>query len=225
MLRDDLTNVVAADVPLQTPAGESAALYPHWKRALDLGAGTILITCGLPLLLISAIAIKLADGGPVLFWQLRVGQGGREFWFPKLRSMHVGAEQLQDALRSRNDHGDAVTFKMMDDPRVTRVGRLLRRLSVDELPQLWCVLSGAMSLVGPRPPLPSEVRKYTSSQRRRLDVRPGITGLWQVSGRSTIPFEDQVALDIKYVERHNLQVDLIILARTVPAILSRKGAW
>jgi lipopolysaccharide/colanic/teichoic acid biosynthesis glycosyltransferase len=199
--------------------------YRHWKRAVDIVLGGFFLLLGLPLLLLATAAIKLSDRGPVLFWQTRVGQGGREFWFPKLRSMRVGAQELQEALRGQNDHGESITFKMRQDPRVTRVGRVLRMLSLDELPQLWCVLNGAMSLVGPRPPLPAEVLRYTPAQLRRLEVKPGITGLWQVSGRSMIPFDGQVALDIEYVERQSFQFDLIIVARTVPAVISCRGAW
>jgi len=210
-------------VPTLEHGGSSAS--PHAKRAVDIVVGGLLLLLALPLLLIAAAAIKLKDGGPVLFWQRRAGQGGCEFWFPKLRSMCVGAPELQDGLRGQNDHGESITFKMRQDPRVTGVGRVLRMLSLDELPQLWCVLTGAMSLVGPRPPLPSEVLQYTPAQLRRLEVKPGLTGLWQVSGRSTIPFDGQVALDIEYVERQSLQFDLIIVARTVGAVLSCKGAW
>jgi len=205
-------------------AAPVAACQP-WKRALDIVLGGLLTVCVLPLFLVVAAAITLVDGGPAIFWQRRVGQGGREFWFPKFRSMHVGAEKLQDVLRDRNDHGDSITFKMRADPRVTPLGRLLRTLSVDEVPQLWCVLTGEMSLVGPRPPLPNEVRRYSPTQLRRLEVKPGITGLWQVRGRSTIPFDGQIALDIEYITRQSLRFDLDILARTIPAIVSRKGAW
>jgi lipopolysaccharide/colanic/teichoic acid biosynthesis glycosyltransferase len=202
-----------------------AAAQPFWKRALDIGLGTLLSACALPLIVIAATAIKCSDGGPILFWQRRVGQGGRLFWFPKLRSMHVGAHNLHHSLRRQNDHGDSVTFKMRADPRVTRIGRLLRTLSIDELPQLWCVLKGDMSLVGPRPPLPSEAMRYTPAQRRRLEAKPGMTGLWQVCGRSTIPFEGQVTLDLEYIDRHSLWLDLDILRRTVRAVVSCKGAW
>ena len=199
--------------------------YRPWQRALDLAIGGVLAACFLPLCLIIAAIVRLIDGGPALFWQRRVGLGGHEFWFPKFRSMHLGAEARQDALRGHSDHRDSVTFKMKADPRVTSIGRLLRTLSLDELPQLWCVLNGEMSLVGPRPPLPSEVRRYTPTQRGRLAVKPGMTGLWQVSGRSTIPFEGQIALDIEYITRQSLRFDLEILVRTIPAIVSCKGAW
>ena len=200
-------------------------IFPVWKRALDVLLASTLAVCAMPLLAIVAAVIKLADDGSVLFWQRRVGLNGCSFWCPKLRSMHVGADALHDALLSDNDHANSITFKMTNDPRVTRIGRIIRRLSIDELPQLWCVLRGEMSLVGPRPALPSEVRKYSPYQLQRLEVRPGITGLWQVSGRSTIPFDGQLALDVEYITRQSFSLDLEILARTVPAVLSRKGAW
>lgn len=218
-------------VVLPLPTCRTSALwqvppYPRWKRALDIALGGVAGIAFLPVLLLGALAIKVTDRGPVLFWQRRVGQGGREFWFPKLRSMHVGAEHIHDALARHNDHGHgSVTFKMRADPRITAVGRVLRTLSVDELPQLWCVLRGDMSLVGPRPPLPTEVMRYSATQLRRLEVKPGITGLWQVRGRSTISFEGQLALDIEYIERQSLQADLQILFRTIPAVVSCKGAW
>jgi lipopolysaccharide/colanic/teichoic acid biosynthesis glycosyltransferase len=139
--------------------------------------------------------------------------------------MNVGAERLHQTLLDHNDHGQSITFKMKADPRVTQIGRLIRVSSLDELPQLWCVLRGEMSLVGPRPALPSEVVRYTPGQLRRLETKPGITGLWQVSGRSTIPFDGQMALDIEYLERRSLGLDMDILARTVRAVLSCKGAW
>jgi len=204
---------------------ERAVADPYWKRVLDIGLATPLSPFALVIVGIAAVAMKCSEGGPILFWQLRVGRDGRLFWFPKIRSMHVGASSLCPLLVRLNDHGDSITFKMRADPRVTRIGRLLRMLSLDELPQLWCVLKGDMSLVGPRPPLPSEVARYTPVQRRRLDVRPGITGLWQVSGRSKIPFEGQVALDLEYIDRHSLVMDLHILQRTVRAVVTCEGAW
>jgi lipopolysaccharide/colanic/teichoic acid biosynthesis glycosyltransferase len=225
MARNTFASPSTSESAYVSPARTPVAVCRPWKRALDITVGGVLSACVLPLFLIIAAVIKLVDGGPAIFWQRRVGQGGREFWFPKFRSMHVGAEKLQDALRHHNDHGDSVTFKMRVDPRVTGIGRLLRTLSVDELPQLWCVLKGEMSLVGPRPPLPSEVRRYTPIQLRRLEVKPGITGLWQVCGRSTIPFDGQIALDIEYIRRQSLRFDLDILARTVRAVVSCKGAW
>ncbi len=214
-------------LPLKNDAASHIDTPPssRWKRPFDVTLGLVFAVVTLPIILIAGAAIKLADGGPVIFWQRRVGRRGKEFWFPKLRSMHVGAEDLHVMLLAHNMHGSSVTFKMQDDPRVTRLGRYLRTLSLDELPQLWCVVTGQMSLVGPRPPLPSEVLHYTPEQRRRLNALPGITGLWQVSGRSEIGFEGQVALDIEYIERQSVMYDVSILMRTVPAILGCRGAW
>jgi lipopolysaccharide/colanic/teichoic acid biosynthesis glycosyltransferase len=225
MTPDNLDKCVTAQSAFDLFAPRPVAAFPLEKRALDLILSTFFIVCAAPLLLLAAVAIKVTDGGPVVFWQRRVGQGGREFWFPKLRSMNVGAEKLHHTLLDHNDHGQSITFKMKADARVTRVGRVLRVSSLDELPQLWCVLKGEMSLVGPRPGLPSEVLRYAPSQLRRLETKPGMTGLWQVSGRSTIPFDGQMALDIEYLDRRSLGFDLNILARTVRAVVSCKGAW
>jgi lipopolysaccharide/colanic/teichoic acid biosynthesis glycosyltransferase len=195
------------------------------KRLLDIALAGLLLVIAFPLLLVCAFAIKLDDGGPVLFWQERVGRLGRRFWFPKFRSMCVGGERIHHLMLHQNDHGESITFKMRNDPRITRVGRGLRILSLDELPQFYSVLKGDMSLVGPRPPLPDEVARYSPTELRRLEVKPGLTCLWQVSGRSLIPFEEQVLLDIDYIERQSLWLDLELLARTVPAVLSCKGAF
>lgn len=195
------------------------------KRSLDIvGAATALLLLW-PLFLLVAVLVKLTDRGPVLFWQQRVGQWGEEFAFPKFRSMYVNAEQRKQALLSKNDHGASITFKMRNDPRVTAVGRLIRRGSIDELPQLWCVLRGQMSLVGPRPPLPREVELYSIADRRRLDIRPGLTCIWQVSGRGEIPFPRQVELDLAYIESQSLWVDLKLLLQTIPAVLFGRGAY
>ena len=195
------------------------------KRALDVVAALCLITVLTPLFFIVSLAIKLTDGGPVLFWQKRVGRFGKEFDFPKFRSMVLDAEKLKQALLAENDHGASVTFKMKKDPRITRIGRLIRRLSIDELPQLWCVLNGDMSLVGPRPPVPREVAEYALKDRRRLDVTPGLTCIWQVSGRADIPFERQVELDSDYIESRSFWLDLKLLLKTIPAVLLGKGAY
>ena len=152
------------------------------KRAMDIVASLILLVVLSPLFLFVAAAIKLTDKGPIFFWQDRVGVYGREFRFPKFRSMVVDAEERKDALLEESDHGESVTFKMKKDPRITWIGRIIRKLSVDELPQLWNVLKGEMSLVGPRPPVPREVAQYSLADRRRLDVIPGLTCIWQVSG-------------------------------------------
>jgi lipopolysaccharide/colanic/teichoic acid biosynthesis glycosyltransferase len=139
--------------------------------------------------------------------------------------MVVGAERLKAELLAQNSHGDCVTFKMKRDPRVTWIGRIIRKLSIDELPQLWCVFKGEMSLVGPRPPVPGEVARYSLADRRRLDVVPGLTCIWQVSGRGDIPFPEQVKLDVDYIESQNLWLDLKLLLQTVPAVLLGRGAY
>jgi lipopolysaccharide/colanic/teichoic acid biosynthesis glycosyltransferase len=203
----------------------SRALGWRIKRALDIVAATVLLVLLIPLFLVVALLIKLTDGGPVLFWQSRVGRWGREFRFPKFRSMVPNAEQLKEQLLALNDLQGSVTFKMRRDPRLTWIGRLMRKFSIDELPQLWCVLKGEMSLVGPRPPLPSEVAAYTLADRRRLDVTPGLTCIWQVSGRSNIPFPKQVELDVEYIENQSLWLDFKLLIRTVPAVLLGRGAF
>ncbi len=174
---------------------------------------------------IIAAAIKLTDGGPVLYWQKRVGMWGELFDFPKFRSMILDADKIIDKLAAANDHGKSITFKMKHDPRVTPVGRFIRRFSLDEFPQLICVLRGQMSLVGPRPALPREVKNYSQVHRRRLDVRPGLTCIWQVSGRGNVPFERQVEMDVEYVESHNLWLDLRLVAYTVPAVITGRGAY
>lgn len=195
------------------------------KRLIDIvGAAAALILLS-PLFAAVALAIKLTDGGPALYVQTRVGQWGREFPFPKFRSMRVNADSMKDQLLGQNQHGAGVTFKMKRDPRVTWIGRIIRKLSIDELPQLWCVLKGDMSLVGPRPPVPREVALYTLADRRRLDVIPGLTCIWQVSGRSDIAFPQQVALDVRYIESQSVWVDIQLLLKTIPAVLLGKGAY
>ncbi|MEV8507489.1 exopolysaccharide biosynthesis polyprenyl glycosylphosphotransferase [Actinoplanes sp. NPDC051475] len=187
------------------------------------GALALLIAFG-PLLLTVALCVRLTSRGPVLFRQVRVGRDGSEFRIFKFRSMYVDAEARLAELRHLNEH-DGVLFKIRDDPRVTPVGRWLRRLSLDELPQLLNVLLGQMSLVGPRPPLPAEVAAYADDVRRRLAVKPGMTGLWQVSGRSDLPWEEAVRLDLRYVENWSLSLDLVILLRTMTAVVRSSGAY
>jgi lipopolysaccharide/colanic/teichoic acid biosynthesis glycosyltransferase len=195
------------------------------KRTVDFVAAAAALVVLSPLFLAVAILIKITDRGPVLFWQSRVGRWGREFPFPKFRSMVPRAEQMKDELLAQSHHADSVTFKMKKDPRVTWIGRIIRKLSIDELPQLWCVLKGEMSLVGPRPPLPREVAEYTLADRRRLDVRPGLTCIWQVSGRGDIPFAQQVELDVQYIESQSTWLDFLLLLKTIPAVLLGKGAY
>ena len=195
------------------------------KRAIDVIASLIALILLSPLFVLAAILIKLTDRGPVLFWQTRVGQWGAEFPFPKFRSMVVDAEALKAALAKQSHHGESLTFKMRNDPRVTWIGRIIRKVSIDEAPQLWCVLKGDLSLVGPRPPLPKEVAFYTLADRRRLDVKPGLTCIWQVSGRGDIPFDKQVQLDVQYIESQSLWVDIKLLLKTIPAVLFGRGAY
>ena len=186
-------------------------------------AGGALLIFG-PLMLALAMLIRLDSRGPALFRQVRVGQNGEEFCVFKFRSMHIDAEERLAALAGLNE-SDGLLFKMRDDPRVTRVGRLLRRYSLDELPQLLNVVRGDMALVGPRPPLPREVANYATDVHRRLLVKPGITGLWQVSGRSDLSWEDSVRLDLYYVENWSLALDLQILWKTAFAVVASRGAY
>ncbi|BBH64815.1 exopolysaccharide biosynthesis polyprenyl glycosylphosphotransferase [Actinoplanes sp. OR16] len=188
-----------------------------------LGALALLVLAG-PVLVTVALCVGLTSRGPVLFRQVRVGRDGRQFRIFKFRSMYLDAEARLGDLRHLNEH-DGVLFKMRDDPRVTPVGRWLRRFSLDELPQLINVLLGQMSLVGPRPPLPTEVAAYADDVRRRLAVKPGMTGLWQVSGRSDLSWEEAVRLDLRYVENWSLSLDLVILLRTVTAVVRSSGAY
>jgi lipopolysaccharide/colanic/teichoic acid biosynthesis glycosyltransferase len=177
-----------------------------------------------PVLLVLAIAIKVDSRGPVIFRQVRVGMGGREFNVFKFRSMVADADRMAATLAAQNET-DGLMFKMRKDPRITRVGALLRKWSLDELPQLWNVLIGDMSLVGPRPPLPTEVAWYDQDVARRLLVKPGMTGLWQVGGRSDLPWEDGIRLDLYYVENWSLASDLAILWKTVGAVVKGRGAY
>lgn len=194
------------------------------KRAVDLVVASVAILFLSPVFLAAALAVKLTSRGPVLYRQRRVGKDGREFSFAKFRTMVVSADDERLALAERNECEGPI-FKIRADPRVTPVGRVLRKYSVDELPQLIHVITGHMSVVGPRPPLPQEVEQYGAWERQRLLVKPGITCLWQVSGRSDIDFETWVSLDVDYIRRWRPNLDLEIIARTVPAVLSGRGAY
>jgi len=195
------------------------------KRLFDVAVSCMMLFLLIPVFAITALCIVLESRGPVFYSQTRVGTDGRHFRFFKFRSMVVGAHNIKDELLKHNESEDGVLFKMKKDPRVTRVGRFIRKFSIDELPQLFNVLIGDMSLVGPRPATPDEVAQYTLEQRKRLHAVPGITCIWQVSGRSEIPFEKQVQLDIEYIRSTSLMSDLIILLKTIPAVLSGKGAY
>ncbi len=195
------------------------------KRLLDILASSFLLIALSPLFVLIALCIRLTDGGPVLYWQTRVGKWGQEFRFPKFRSMCVDADRQREKILDQSHHKDSITFKMKRDPRITLVGRIIRKASMDELPQLWNVLKGEMSLVGPRPPLPEEVDRYTLTDRRRLDVTPGLTCIWQVSGRGDVPFAKQVEYDVQYIESRSLLLDLRLLLKTVTAVLTGRGAY
>jgi exopolysaccharide biosynthesis polyprenyl glycosylphosphotransferase len=226
-----LTDVSAARMNLRPVGGlplvyvESprALLAMRWsKRLFDVVGAAAALLLAAPVMAVIALAIRIEDRGPVVFKQVRVGLKGQPFNFYKFRSMAVDAEQRLPQLQSELS---GVLFKIKSDPRVTRVGRLIRRLSLDELPQLLNVLQGQMSLVGPRPALPREVAQYQQDVHRRLDVRPGLTGLWQVSGRSDLSWDDTVRLDLYYVDNWSLLQDLMILTRTVGAVLNSRGAY
>lgn len=212
---------VAAVLPVpQVPVSRRPALAV--KRLLDMALAAGLIVVTWPLLLLAIVAIRLTSRGPAVFVQERIGYRCRRFSMYKLRTMVHGAER--DEKRLAEEAGARVFFKLIDDPRVTRMGRLLRRYSLDELPQLWNVLRGDMSLVGPRPPLLSDFKRFPAYHRRCFTMKPGLTGLWQVSGRSLLSDEERIRLDTEYVDRWSLRGDLEILARTVPAVLSGRGA-
>lgn len=228
-----LTNVSGTRVSIRPLAGlpllhldepELTGARTYVKAGFDLIVAAALLVLLSPLLLLLAAAVRLTSHGPALFRQVRVGRRGKLFRVYKFRTMHADAEGRLAELAHLNEF-NGLLFKLRDDPRVTRVGRLLRRYSLDELPQLLNVLRGQMSLVGPRPPLPSEVERYQGHARRRLLVKPGITGLWQVSGRSDLSWEDTVRLDLQYVENWSLSLDIAVLGRTAAAVLGRRGAY
>lgn len=220
----EIANVTGFNMPMlgltRTPTSEVRLVV---KRVIDILGASAIILLTAPVMLVTAIAIKIDDPGPVLFKQVRSGRNGRKFVMLKFRSMCVDAEAKRKELEKFNEMGGPV-FKMKHDPRITRVGRFIRKTSIDELPQLFNVFVGSMSLVGPRPPLPSEVAQYEPWQRRRLSVRPGITGMWQVSGRNNVDFEEWMQLDLKYIDSWSLWLDLKILFKTLPAVLLNRGA-
>jgi len=199
-------------------------IYTTCKRTMDISVSLFSLVLLSPIMIMSAIAVKLNDRGPLLFSQIRVGDAGREFRCLKFRSMVVNAESMQSSLIEQNKHADHRTFKMSDDPRITGPGRVLRRLSIDELPQLINVLRGEMSIVGPRPPLPSEVVLYSNHDYQRLSVKPGLTCIWQVSGRSRLAFPEQVKMDLQYIRERSFWKDVAIMLKTIPAVLSGDGA-
>lgn len=209
---------------LAWPAASDGWAYRIAKRVMDLLGGGLLMILLAPVMLVSAVLIKLTSRGPVFFVQERIGLNGQPFRMLKFRTMHQGAEEDRRFLSHRNEQAGPV-FKIADDPRLTFVGRQLRRTSIDELPQLLNVLRGEMSLVGPRPLWIREAEQVVGEARRRTTVKPGLTCLWQVSGRSELPYRDWVALDLLYIRHRSLLLDLMILFQTVPAVLSCRGAY
>jgi exopolysaccharide biosynthesis polyprenyl glycosylphosphotransferase len=195
------------------------------KRLFDISVSTMTLLVLSPIFLIVALLILLDSKGPIFFSQIRIGKQAQPFKMWKFRSMYVDAEARKAALIKQNLMEGNVRFKMKTDPRITRIGRWIRKFSIDELPQFWNVFIGDMSLVGPRPPLPSEVEQYTPYQYLRLAVVPGITCVWQVSGRSDIPFEKQVDMDVEYIKNQSFMFDIILLLKTVPAVLKAQGAY
>jgi lipopolysaccharide/colanic/teichoic acid biosynthesis glycosyltransferase len=215
---------------LMAPASSECLSYQSQqnevlKRLFDVVVAGCALFMLSPLFLLVAFCIWATDRGPALFKQKRVGKDGREFDFYKFRSMVCHADAAKAQLLAFNQHQDPRTFKMRNDPRVTRVGAILRRTSVDELPQLWNIIIGDMSIVGPRPAIPAETALYTPFDRRRLAVTPGLTCIWQVSGRSEIAFSGQVELDLQYINSRSFLLDIELIARTIPAVLSARGAY
>jgi exopolysaccharide biosynthesis polyprenyl glycosylphosphotransferase len=195
------------------------------KRTLDITVAFTALLSLSPLLLLVMALIKQEDGGPIFFSQKRVGEQGRPFSMWKFRSMVRNAEAIKQQLLTENEMQGGITFKMKNDPRITRVGRWIRKFSVDELPQIWNVFVGEMSVVGPRPPVPAEVAQYSPEDRQRLLAKPGLTCFWQVGGRSKIDFEGQVRLDLAYIRSQSLWVDIKVLLKTIPAVLMGDGAY
>ncbi len=203
----------------------TSRLGPTIRRGFDVGFAAGALVAAAPVLTASAALVKATSKGPAFYSQVRVGQGGRSFTIYKLRSMFVDADQQLASLMQKNESRGGVTFKMRRDPRITPVGRILRKLSIDELPQLWNVLNGTMSVFGPRPPLPREVKQYGSHERRRLEVKPGLTCLWQVSGRSDLSFEQQVELDLQYIDTSTPKDEARLLLKSIPVVLTGRGAY
>ena len=194
------------------------------KRLTDLVLSVIAIPFIILITPIIALVIRLDSKGPMLFLQERVGKNGKIFLMYKFRSMYKDADRMRERLGSKNEASGPV-FKMKKDPRITKVGAILRRTSIDEIPQIINVIKGDMSMVGPRPALPLEVEKYSELERRRLEVKPGITCLWQIKGRSNIPFEEWVKLDIEYIDNQSIWLDFKIIIKTIPAVIKGSGAW
>jgi len=218
---DDINGIPLIGVRDPSLSGFNLAM----KRVADVAIASVALVLLSPLMLLIALAIRIDSPGPVLFRQRRVGKGGKHFEVFKFRSMIEGADAEQETLLQQAEEADGRRFKLKDDPRVTRSGRFLRRTSLDEVPQFYNVLRGEMSVVGPRPALPEEVAQYQEWHKKRLELVPGMTGLWQVSGRSEIPFDEMVLLDVYYIENWSLGLDLRILLQTIPKVLFAEGAY
>ena len=204
---------------------DRSAFYERSKRVVDVIVACILLILLSPLILVVSLWIKFTDFGPVFFCQKRVGRNGRLFNFYKFRSMIPNADDKKHEFAHLSHHGDERTFKIPDDPRITRVGRWIRRFSIDEVPQLWNVVRGDMSLVGPRPPVPREVELYSRFDRRRFEVRPGLTCFWQVCGRGNIAFDRQVLMDVEYIDERSLWLDFKLMLLPIPAVFLGRGAY
>lgn len=218
-----------ADLPLDTDvhAGGLLVAAPREllaKRVLDIVVAVVALTLLAPLMLVVAVMVSMSSRGPALYVQERIGRDGRSINFPKFRSMYVGADERREELHGANE-ADGPVFKIRQDPRITPIGRILRKFSLDELPQLLSVVRGDMSLVGPRPPLPNEVAAYDDRERARLAVTPGLTCIWQVSGRSDLCFDEWVDMDLAYIRGWSLALDVRILLLTLPAVISGRGAY
>lgn len=219
--------VLQVEVPASDPPQvevQRSAVYEVCKRLFDLAAGLVILLLLLPIIPVIAIMIRLDSRGSVFFKQDRVGRDGQIFPFYKFRSMYQGAENQRKDVENLNEQ-DGPIFKVRSDPRITPVGRFLRKSSLDEIPQIFNVLRGEMSIVGPRPQMPAEVAQYQPWHRRRLEVTPGITCLWQISGRSQISFNEWMRLDMEYLKTRSLRTDLMIFFKTIPAVIARKGAY
>ncbi len=217
-------NQMQKEAQFQTVLPEKKPVYEAIKRVLDILVASIALVLVSPVLLIAVIAIRLNSPGKAIYVSDRMTTGGKIFKMFKLRSMYLDAEKRLESLREQNEMKDGPAFKMKNDPRITRVGKFLRKTSIDELPQLINVIKGDMSIVGPRPPLPDEVARYTPYQKQRLGVKQGLTCYWQASGRNNIGFEEWVELDLKYIRERSLWTDFKIVLKTFKAVISMKGA-
>ncbi|HBM81379.1 MAG TPA: multidrug MFS transporter [Clostridiaceae bacterium] len=217
------STILKTETSYETALNEENRTYLFFKRLFDLFCSFFALIILSPLFIIIAVLIKIDSKGPVFFSQARCGKGGKLFNMLKFRSMVCNAEDLLDGLKDKNEQ-DGPVFKIRDDPRITRIGKLIRKTSIDELPQLINILKGDMSIVGPRPPLPSEVKQYTDYQMLRLSVRPGLTCYWQVMGRNNINFDRWVRLDIKYIHERSFLVDLKLILRTFKVFLGDENA-